>query len=111
MRLTLKVTPGAKKTQFAGRHGHIPPDTRHGDAHPDVWKLRVAAPPVDGKANEAIVRFLAAFAGVPVSRVRIVTGHASNLKIAEIDGVESAALTRAILETHATRNNPGSAAT
>ena len=45
-RLTLKVRAGARKTGFAVSIG-------------DAWKLHVAAPPVDGKANEAIVRFLA----------------------------------------------------
>jgi uncharacterized protein (TIGR00251 family) len=83
-RLTLKVRPGASKTAFAGRHG-------------DAWKLQVAAPPVDGKANEAIVRFLAKLAGVPLAGVRIVTGVTGSMKIVELDGIEPDALDRVIV--------------
>jgi uncharacterized protein YggU (UPF0235/DUF167 family) len=42
---------------------------------------------VDGKANDECVRFFAEFAGVPRSRVRIVTGLTSRLKVVEIEGV------------------------
>ena len=96
-RLTLKVRPGARKTEFAGQHG-------------EVWKLHVAAPPVDGKADEAIVRFLAQLADVPAARVRIVTGFTRSNKIVEIDGVDSETLERAILESHGHRSHSGSAA-
>src|SRR5580658_10079662 len=96
-RLTLKVRAGAGRTQFAGRHG-------------DAWKLHVAAPPVDGKANEAIVRFLARLAGVPASGVRIVSGLTRKTKIVEISGIDPDALHRAILESHGPRSNSGSAA-
>ena len=44
--LTLHIQPGAKKTEFAGLHG-------------DALKIRLAAPPVDGKANEALIKFVA----------------------------------------------------
>ena len=60
-RLTLKVRAGARRTEFAGPYD-------------SGWKLNVAAPPVDGKANQAITRFLAKLAGIPASSVRIVTG-------------------------------------
>jgi uncharacterized protein (TIGR00251 family) len=83
-RLTLKVRPGARKTAFAGRHG-------------DAWKLQVAAPPVDGKANEAIVRFLAKLAGVPAAGVRIVTGLTGSMKIVELDGIDPDALDKVIV--------------
>ena len=63
-RLTVKVHPRAKRTGVAGRFG-------------DAWKLDLAAPPVDGKANDECVRFFAELAGVPRSRVRIVTGLTS----------------------------------
>lgn len=87
-RLTLRIRPGARKTAFAGKYG-------------DGWKLQVAAPPVDGKANEAIVRFLAKLAGLPASAVRIVNGITSPTKIAELDGIDPGSLERAILESHA----------
>lgn len=94
-RLTLKIRAGAKRTGFAGRVG-------------DVWKLQVAAPPVDGKANDAIVRFLAKLTGTPASAVRIVTGFTSPMKTVEIEGVEARELDRAILESHGSETHTGS---
>jgi hypothetical protein len=41
----------------------------------EAWKLDLAAPPAEGKANEECVRFLAELAGVPRSRVRVVSGR------------------------------------
>ena len=51
-RITVKVHPRARRTAVAGRFG-------------DAWKLDLAAPPVDGKANQECMRFLAELAGVP----------------------------------------------
>ena len=96
-RLTLKVRAGARRTAFGDRYG-------------DAWKLQVAAPPVDGKANLAIVRFLAELAGVPAGNVRILSGATSSLKIIELDGVGAAYLERAILESHGHRPDSGVAA-
>jgi uncharacterized protein (TIGR00251 family) len=93
-RITLKIRPGAKRTAFAGKLG-------------DVWKLQVAALPVDGKANEALVKFLAKLTRRPVSAVRIVSGFTSPLKTIEIDGVDSQALERAILESHGPETHTG----
>ncbi len=53
----------------------------------DAWKLDLTAPPVEGKANEECVRFLAELVGVPRARVRIVTGLTSRTKLVEIEGV------------------------
>jgi uncharacterized protein len=86
-RIALKVRAGARKTGFSGKLG-------------DAWKLQVAAPPVDGKANEAITRFLAKLFGVSASSVRIVTGHTSAAKIVEIEGLDSESAERAILESN-----------
>jgi hypothetical protein len=80
-RLTVKVHPRAKRSAIAGRLG-------------DAWKLALAAPPVDGKANDECVRFFAELAGVPRSRVRIVTGLTSRLKVVEIEGVPQEDLER-----------------
>ena len=79
--LTIKVHPRAKRSALAGRIG-------------DAWKLSLAAPPVDGKANEECVRFLAELAGVPRSRVRIVMGLTSRVKVVEIEGVSQEDLER-----------------
>ena len=85
-RLTVKVHPRAKRSALAGRMG-------------DAWKLTLAAPPVDGKANDECVRFLAEFAGVPRSRVRIVMGLTSRLKVVEIEGVPQEDLERRLSDT------------
>ena len=53
----------------------------------DGWKVRVAAPPESGKANDAVVRLLAGVLSLPASHVKIVAGHASRNKIAEIEGL------------------------
>jgi uncharacterized protein (TIGR00251 family) len=80
-RLTVKVHPRAKRSAMAGRLG-------------EAWKVSLAAPPVDGKANEECVRFFAELAGVPRSRVRIVTGLTSRTKVVEIEGVPQEDLER-----------------
>ncbi len=94
-RISLKVRAGARQTEFSGRLG-------------DVWKLHIAAPPVDGKANGEIIRFLARLAGVRTSSVRIVTGLSASTKLIEIEGIDSEQLERAILESHGHRTHPGS---
>jgi len=96
-RLTLKVRAGARRTEFAGPYD-------------SGWKLNVAAPPVDGKANQAITRFLAKLAGIPASSVRIVTGATNSTKIVELDGIDPNTLRRAILESHGPPPHTGSAA-
>jgi uncharacterized protein (TIGR00251 family) len=78
-RVTVKVHPRAKRTRIAGRMG-------------DAWKLDLAAPPVDGKANQACIRFFADLAGVSQSRVRIVLGLSSRTKVVELDGVSQETL-------------------
>jgi hypothetical protein len=83
-RITLKIRAGARKTAFAGKYG-------------DAWKLHVSAPPVDGKANEAIIRFLSEILNVPAAGIRIVTGFTGSMKIVEVDGIDSPSLERVIL--------------
>ena len=78
-RLTVKVHPRADRSALAGRLG-------------DAWKLHLAAPPVDGKANEECIRFFAELCGVPRSRVRIVTGATARIKVVEIEGVSQEGL-------------------
>jgi|ERR1035441_529341 uncharacterized protein YggU (UPF0235/DUF167 family) len=100
-RLTLRVRAGARRTEFAGPYAD--------GSGKDIWKLHVAAPPVDGKANDAILRFLSKFAGVPSSAVKIVSGFTSATKIVELEGVDPASLRRAILESNGHTPNTGSA--
>lgn len=61
---------------------------RHGDA----IKIRLAAPPVDGAANEELVRFLAERLGVPRTAVRIVAGETGRRKRVAVVGVGEAAM-------------------
>jgi len=57
---------------------------RHGSA----WKVRVAAPPEDGRANAAVIRLLADAVGVPTRDVAILAGHASRDKTVELSGID-----------------------
>ncbi len=79
--LTLHIQPGAKKTEFAGLHG-------------DALKIRLAAPPVDGKANEALVKFVAEVLGLPKSAVNLKSGQTSRCKVLEVIGSDSQAIAR-----------------
>jgi uncharacterized protein len=58
--------------------------------------VRVSAPPVDGKANAALCRLLAARAGVAPSRVSVVRGHGARDKVVRVEGIDAAALRRAL---------------
>jgi uncharacterized protein (TIGR00251 family) len=69
--LELHVQPGAARSEFAGEHG-------------GRVKVRLAARAVDGKANEALIDFLAEHYRVPRTRVRIVSGLKSRQKRVEI---------------------------
>ena len=73
-RLVLHVQPRAKATAIAGRHG-------------DAVKVRLAAPPVDGAANEELIRFLAERLGVPRRALRLVAGQAARRKIVDVEGL------------------------
>lgn len=74
MILEVHVQPGAKRSEFAGMHG-------------ERMKIRLAAPAVDNKANEALVEFLAGHYGVPRRNVRIASGQKSRRKRVVIDGL------------------------
>ena len=69
--LALHVQPGAKRTEVAGLHG-------------GALKIRLAAPPVDGRANAALLRFLADAFGVPQRAVTLVRGETSRDKVVRI---------------------------
>jgi hypothetical protein len=70
--LELHVQPGAARSEFAGRHG-------------ERIKVRLAARAIDGKANDALVEFLAAHYGVAKRNVRIVAGLKSRRKRVAIE--------------------------
>jgi uncharacterized protein (TIGR00251 family) len=62
--------------------------------HGDEIRVRVAAPPVDGAANEAVVRFLADRLGVPRAAVELATGEAARSKVLLVAGVTPATVAR-----------------
>jgi uncharacterized protein (TIGR00251 family) len=83
-RVVVHVQPRARRTEVAGLHG-------------DAVKLRLAAPPVYGAANEELVRFVAERLGVARSAVRVAAGATSRRKTVEVDGVDSEAARRLLL--------------
>jgi uncharacterized protein (TIGR00251 family) len=70
--LAVRVQPGAKRTAILGVYG---------EGEQAQLKIALQAPPVDGRANEALIEFLAQLAGVPKSSVTILTGHSSRTKV------------------------------
>jgi uncharacterized protein len=73
--LRIRVSPRARKPGIAGRHG-------------EAWKVRVAEPPENGRANEAVLRLLAETLDVPRGRLALVSGHASREKVVLLEGLE-----------------------
>ncbi|HVN80700.1 MAG TPA: DUF167 domain-containing protein [Terriglobia bacterium] len=74
--IAVKVVPGAFKTTVVGSEGE--------------WlKIRVAAPPADGKANQALVEFLARLLSVPKSYIEIKSGFTSRHKVVQIRSCDS----------------------
>ena len=76
-RVALRVQPRASRNELAGVHG-------------DSLKVRLAAPPVDGAANEALVRFLAEVLGLPRAAVTLVAGLSSRSKAVQVSGLAPA---------------------
>lgn len=75
--IDVRVIPNAARSGLAGE--------RNG-----AWLVRLAAPPVDGKANDALTAFLAETLDVPRRAVTIVRGHTSRQKQVRVDGLGSA---------------------
>jgi uncharacterized protein (TIGR00251 family) len=84
VRLDVRVIPRAKRTEIAGRRG-------------GALLVRLAAPPVDGAANDALRAFLAERLGVPQRQVAIVRGETSRNKTVAIEGISAAAVDAALL--------------
>ena len=78
-RLLVKVVPGASTSNIAGWLGQ-------------ELKVRVSAPPEQGKANQKVVDVLAKYLGLPAKQVKIIKGHTSAHKIVEFQGIDQAAL-------------------
>jgi uncharacterized protein len=78
------VVPRAARTEVVGRHG-------------DAVKIRLAAPPVDGAANEELIRFLAERLDVPRSAVTVKAGASGRRKTVAIAGVTAERAVRVLL--------------
>lgn len=76
-RLRVRVAPGSARSEVVGRHG-------------EGWKLRVSAPPVDGRANEAVERLLAETLELPARAVGVVSGHGARDKTVALTGIDPA---------------------
>ena len=81
----MQVVPRASITQVAGRHG-------------DAVRIRVAAPPVAGAANNELVRFIAKRLGVPRGSVTIARGQAARRKLVTVEGITTDAALHILLE-------------
>lgn len=73
--LVLHVQPGAKRSEVSGLHG-------------DALKIRLAAPPIEGRANDALLRFVADRFGVPLRNVELQKGAQSRHKVVRVCGSE-----------------------
>jgi len=82
VRILVKAVPGAKRDEIVGRLG-------------ERLKIRISAPPEDGKANAAICELIAEALGIKARDVRVVGGQSRAEKTIEIDGVGPEVLAKA----------------
>lgn len=87
--LKLVIQPRASRTEITGPHGD-----------PPRLKVRVAAPPVEGEANEELVAFLSKKLRIPKTHIEVVRGTSSKTKDVFCAGIDAAS-TEAILSSHA----------
>lgn len=73
--LHVHVQPGAKNTELVGLHG-------------ERLKIRLKAPPVDGKANQELVKWVASYFGISKSQITLIRGLSSRQKTLQIVGLE-----------------------
>jgi uncharacterized protein (TIGR00251 family) len=84
VRISVHAQPGAKKTEVAGLHGN-------------AIKIRIQAPPLEGRANDELIRFLAEVLDVPRAHVTLYRGDKSRTKVFSIIGVDEASARRSLL--------------
>ena len=83
VQLAVYVQPRASRTECTGLHD-------------GAIRIRLAAPPVEGAANDALVRFLADRIGVPRGSIRVVRGMSGRRKVVVVDGVTVAQVAKAL---------------
>lgn len=81
--LTVRLQPRARRDEVVGERG-------------GAVVIRVSAPPVDGRANEALRRLIAKAARVAPSKVTVVRGHTAREKVVRVEGVSEDALRTAL---------------
>ena len=72
--IKVKVLPRSSRNQIIGKEG-------------DLFKVKLTSPPVEGKANKALIEFLAEKLGIGKGRIEIISGKSSSLKIVRISGL------------------------
>ncbi len=81
VRIAVRLSPRASRDEI-------------GPFEADVLRVRVTAPPVDGRANRALVRLLAKRLGVPRGDVRVVVGEKARQKVVAVEGIDEAEVRR-----------------
>ena len=76
----VRVSPGSKRNEVVGFGG-------------GVWRVKVSAPPVKGKANQELITFLGEVLGVSRSSLSIVRGHTARNKVISVEGLTRAEIT------------------
>lgn len=88
LRFSVRVQPRARREAIVGAHG-------------GALRVQLTAPPMDGRANEELVAFLARRLGIPRSAVSLLAGRRSRNKIVEVAGVSRSAVDALVAETEA----------
>ncbi len=86
--MSVKAVPNAPRNEVVGWLG-------------DALKVKIKAPPVEGKANEALCDFLAEVLGVSRRSVSVLRGDTSRLKVVRIEGLDAATMRRRIAKPSA----------
>jgi len=86
VRFSVRVQPRASRSEVCGVHG-------------DALKVRLAAPPVDGAANDALVALLADELAIARRAIRIVAGGSSRSKTVEVEGIDPDSVERLAART------------
>lgn len=81
--LAVRVHPGARKNDVAGLHA-------------GAVKISLTTPPVDGRANEALIEFVADLLRIPRARIAILSGATSRMKVLRITGKSAAEVQAAL---------------
>ncbi|MGD8229181.1 MAG: DUF167 domain-containing protein [Desulfobacteraceae bacterium] len=84
-RIKVKVLPRSSRNHLIGKEG-------------DVFKVKLTSPPVEGKANNALIEFLAKKLGIAKGRIEIISGKSARLKILRISGLSLNDVSSLLLE-------------